>query len=146
MMVHDIDLKLLHGIYRNKPVRFSVSQNRWVYHNNHPVNFQASQARSQTSLSSVPATPAPPGPSHLPTPQTAGTSLAPQRQPSPSPRTQQQLPPVQPAVPAPPNQVSTCTTTNKGTNPSMNGTRIGTPTPPAPESTSKQRCLPSDET
>ena len=100
--VSQIDLKLLHGVYRNKPVRFSVSQNRWVYHNNHPVNFQASQ--SQTSLSSVPATPAPAGPSHLPTPQTAGTSLAPQRQPSPSPP-QQQLPPVQPAVPAPPPPV-----------------------------------------
>ena len=100
--ISNVSLKLLTGSYRNKPVRFSISQNRWVYQNNHPVHFRTSQ--SQTPQSSVPGTPAPSGPSHLPTPQTAGTSLAPQRQPSPSSRAQQKLP-VQPVpVQAPPIQ------------------------------------------
>ena len=111
--ISQIRAKDLTGTYNGKQVRFSVSRGEWIYQNNHPVTFP----------SPSPATPEPAGPSQLPTPQTAGTSLRtqvpqptspvpspqrqnpahiPQRQPLPQPRPAPRAvvpPPVNPAPP-----------------------------------------------
>src|ERR1700730_12514579 len=89
--VSHIDLKALTGTFNRKAVRFSKSRGSWVYQNNHPVVFPEPH----------PTTPEAAGPSHLPTPQTAGTSIRPQQ--PPSPRTRQNTPaPVPNVPPAPP--------------------------------------------
>src|SRR3984893_11458629 len=87
--VSHIDLKALTGTFNRKAVRFSKSRGLWVYQNNHPISFPETH----------PSTPEPTGPSHLPTPQTAGPSTRPQQPASPSPRTRQNTP-VQPPTAA----------------------------------------------
>jgi hypothetical protein len=92
--ISQLDLKTLRGTYQSRQVRFSASRGEWIYQNNHAVTFAPPTSRP-------PVTPAPAGPSHLPTPQSVGPALrsVPQHPPSP---VHPQLSPVQtPVLPRP---------------------------------------------